>query len=99
MLQSFMNQNELIIERKAFRDRYLNVCETPQVILGFSELHFSLEDLGALFPEFAPVLLKQVHSTRSFFPVKFPRLFALTRSIGGNGKGTALSWIRRIKWR
>jgi YfiH family protein len=54
----------IAIERKTFKGNIVNVYETRQMLLGFTEIRFPLEDLAAMF-HLNPahiIELKQVHS-------------------------------------
>ena len=50
------------LQRKQFNGNFINVCETPRIILGFTEIHFSFADLSRLFSPYKLIELKQVHS-------------------------------------
>jgi len=49
-------------KREAFNGHFLNIYETSRVILGFTEIHFSLQDLSRLFNRNRAIELKQIHS-------------------------------------
>lgn len=50
------------LQRKKFNGNFINIYETPQIILGFTEIHFSFTDLSRLFSPDKLIELKQVHS-------------------------------------
>ena len=50
------------LQRKKFNGNFINVYETPRIILGFTEIHFSFTDLSRLFGPYKLIELKQVHS-------------------------------------
>lgn len=50
------------LQRKKFNGNFFNVYETPQIIWGFTEIHFSFTDLSRLFSPYKLIELKQVHS-------------------------------------
>jgi YfiH family protein len=50
------------LQRKKFNGNFINVYETPRIILGFTEIHFSFTDLSRLFAPYKLIELKQVHS-------------------------------------
>jgi YfiH family protein len=49
-------------QRKKYNGNFINVYETPWIILGFTEIHFSFTDLSRLFGSYKLIELKQVHS-------------------------------------
>jgi YfiH family protein len=50
------------LQRKKFNGNFINVYETPRIILGFTEIHFSFTDLSRMFSPHKLLELKQVHS-------------------------------------
>jgi YfiH family protein len=50
------------LQRKKFNGNFFNIYETPRVIMGFTEIHFSFIDLSRLFAPYKLIELKQVHS-------------------------------------
>jgi YfiH family protein len=50
------------LQRKKFNGNFINVYETPRIMLGFTEIHFSFTDLSRLFGPYKLIELKQVHS-------------------------------------
>lgn len=50
------------LQRKKFNGNFINIYETPQIILGFTEIHFSFTDLSSLFGPCKLIELEQVHS-------------------------------------
>jgi YfiH family protein len=50
------------LQRKKFNGNFINVYETPQIILGFTEIRFSFTDLSRMFGPYKLIELKQVHS-------------------------------------
>jgi copper oxidase (laccase) domain-containing protein len=52
----------MIFRRKKFKGNFIDIYETPRVILGFTELGFSFADLSQWFDPYGLVELKQVHS-------------------------------------
>lgn len=49
-------------ERTVFDGHYVNIFENRRIILGFTEMHFPLEDLSRLFNGYRTAELKQIHS-------------------------------------
>lgn len=52
----------MIFQRIKYNRHFINVYETPQIIMGFTELLFSSRDMSRLFSSYKLVELKQVHS-------------------------------------
>jgi YfiH family protein len=50
------------LQRKKFNGNFYNIYETPRLIMGFTEIHFSFTDLARLFAPYKLIELKQVHS-------------------------------------
>ncbi|UCH95317.1 MAG: peptidoglycan editing factor PgeF [Candidatus Aminicenantes bacterium] len=53
---------EVKFERKKYNCHFINIYETPRIIMGFTEIHFSFQDLSCLFSPYKLVELRQVHS-------------------------------------
>ena len=49
-------------QRKKFNGDFVNIYETAQTIMGFTENHFSFQNLSRLFSPYRLVELKQIHS-------------------------------------
>jgi YfiH family protein len=49
-------------QREKFNGNFINVYETPQIILGFTENNFSFADLSLRFAPCKLIELKQIHS-------------------------------------
>jgi YfiH family protein len=56
------SKTRMKLQRKKFKGRFINIYETPQIIMGFTEIHFSLSLLSRLFNTYKLIELKQVHS-------------------------------------
>jgi polyphenol oxidase len=50
------------LQRKSINGCFVNIYETPYLIFGFTEIHFSPEDLSCVYPDFPHIVLEQVHS-------------------------------------
>jgi YfiH family protein len=56
------SKGRLKLQRKKVNGNFINVYETPQIILGFTEIDFSFTDLSRLFGPCKLMELEQVHS-------------------------------------
>jgi|GEM_PF-806057 len=63
MMKNNKNSNvQVKLQRKKFKGNFFNIYETPRIIVGFTELHFSFAHLSDLFSPYKLIELKQVHS-------------------------------------
>ena len=56
------SKTRMKLQRKKFNGNFINIYETPQIILGFTEMNFSFPDLSRHFSPCKLIKLKQVHS-------------------------------------
>jgi YfiH family protein len=52
----------MILERKKWKGRFVNIYETEQIILGFTETHFPFKSFARRFIDYQLTELEQVHS-------------------------------------
>jgi len=55
---------DIIFQRFSINDKYLNLYETPHLLMGFTEMDFSIDDLSQKLKPYNQVELEQVHGNK-----------------------------------